>query len=90
MTEVDGWMTCVAGGMGLSDAMVRMLSAYCDHEPLAEETRSTHTRWGGQWHCPLDGSKMSATDSLLPMCLECGRILPSNVIYQLIEVHDHR
>jgi hypothetical protein len=33
---------------------------------------------------------MSAPDFLLPMCPTCERILSSSIVYQLIEVHQHR
>ena len=90
MTDVDGQMTCVAGGMDLSIMMRQMLIDYCIEDPLPQDRRSTAVRWGGRWHCALDGTAMSAPDFLLPMCPTCERILPNNIVYQLIEVHQHR
>lgn len=90
MTEVDGEVTCAAGGMDISVRMRSLLTEYCDRGPSPQDTRATRTKWGGGWHCALDGSLMSAHDFLLPMCPTCERILPSNTIFQLIEFHQHR
>ncbi len=80
MTEDGRSLTCVAGDMQLSPMMRSMLTDYCAAEPLPEADRTTPTRWGGRWHCALDGTAMSAQDYLLPMCPMCGRILPGHVI----------
>ncbi|MGE0308483.1 MAG: hypothetical protein AB7Q27_22310 [Acidimicrobiia bacterium] len=76
--------------MDLSIMMHRMLTEYCKDDPMPQDRRPTPTRWGGRWHCPLDGTLMSAPDYLLPMCPTCDRILPGDIVYQLIEVHQHR
>jgi hypothetical protein len=88
LTDVDGEMTCIAGDMGLSKWLFSALTDLCGDPPQVD--RSTRVRWGGGWHCPLDGSLMSSSDTELPTCPECQRVLPSRVVYQLIELHPHR
>jgi len=90
MIERDGELTCTSGNMGLSQVMRSMLTDYCVSEPLPQAARSTEVRWGGSWRCPLDGAAMSSSDTALPMCPECDRILASRILYQLIEIHPHR
>jgi ribosomal protein S14 len=90
MAVVDGHMTCTAGAMELSDTMLLMLSDYCEQEPLPQTTRPTGTRWGGHRRCALDGTETSSSEFLLPMCRSCDRILATRILYQLIEVHQHR
>lgn len=74
----------------LSPIMRRLLSDYCTDDPLPDAARPTPTRWGGRWYCALDGTAMSAPDHLLPMCPACDRILSNGVLYQLVEIHQHR
>jgi hypothetical protein len=89
MVNRRGELYCEAGNMDLSRFMERLLKDLCELDPPPDTDRSTRTDWGGRWHCPFDGTRMSATKYLLPMCPQCSRVLPSNLVYQLIEVHQH-
>jgi hypothetical protein len=86
MEQRDGEVTCLAGDMGLSIVMLEELSEIVAADPTLSEP--SPLRWGGKWHCPADGSLMREQDGRVG-CAECGRYLPSRVLYQLIEFHPH-
>ena len=56
-------------------------------QPPERSTPLTY-KVGGSWFCPADGRPMVEAAGRLA-CPHCDRDLPSLVIYQLIEFHDH-
>ena len=70
----------------LSEVASDRLRAFVASAPN-EHTKSDSTvNWGGTWFCPADGMRMSHEVDQLPACSSCTRILPSNLVYQLIEI----
>jgi hypothetical protein len=86
MEQVDGRLYCVPGGMDLAPAMQAQLEQIAASEPSVPDLSST--RWGGEWHCPADGSRM-AEEAGRVGCPTCGRYLPPAALYGLIEHHQH-
>lgn len=84
MTEVNGELSCVSGGMGLSVAARRQLTGIVEAEPAPSDP--LRFRVGGEWHCPADGVLMIESDSAVG-CPACGRALPWPVLCGLIELN---
>jgi hypothetical protein len=45
-------------------------------------------RWRVEWFCPADGEALVEAHGHVA-CTVCGRVLPSDLIHQLIEVNPH-
>lgn len=86
MDVVSGQVSCRSGDMDLSEAMTLALNELVALGPVM--TRRSNVLWGGEWHCPADGTRMSEIDGFVS-CTECARVLPGSVVYQLIELHAH-
>lgn len=71
----------------LSERAANELRAVATAPPLREPVPS-RMRWGGNWHCPADGSPTIEVDSVIT-CRTCDRSLPDRLVYQLIEFHHH-
>jgi hypothetical protein len=85
MVEADrGRLVCPVGGADFSPTMRIWLTDIVTDNPTLSE-RSTSRR-GGSWYCPADRTLMAESDGRVA-CPSCGRNLPGNVMYQLIEVH---
>ena len=87
METVDGYLTCVVGGMQLSPAMRTELVELVTSEP-GPPGRPATFRWGGTWHCPADGSAMVEAKGRLS-CPRCSRHVSTRILYQLVEFYSH-
>lgn len=81
----DG-LSCRQGGMELSRYLERELARWLAAD--AAEGPGVPAGWGGQWHCPGDGTRMRESDGCFA-CPECERRLPRRLGYMLIELHSH-
>jgi hypothetical protein len=77
---------CVAGAMELSRAVDEALRSIADGRPAAAPASSAFRQ--SRWYCPADGARMDEKDGQV-ICPSCGRHLPGQVRYQLIEFHVH-
>ncbi len=73
--------------MGLSQVMRTELEAIAQADPMTPD--ATEVRWGGRWHCPVDGTRMVEAKGRV-RCPVCQRFLPGRVLYELIELHPHK
>ena len=82
----DGWV-CRRGAMELSKYLGQLLEAWVAHEsPLGPGATAL---WGDSaWYCPADGSHMVDVAGSVG-CPTCERLLPSRVMYMLIEHQVH-
>jgi len=87
MAEGPLTSVCGYGVMELSQVAHRALRAVADSDPVAATESSV--RWGGEWYCPADGSRMHESRGQV-RCPACGRHLTGSILYQLIEFHTHR
>jgi hypothetical protein len=86
-TEVrDARLYCTATDMDFSEVVHNELLAFVSSPP-AQSDRS-EVRWGGNWHCPFDATRMQENHGRLT-CPACGRSLPPRLLYSLIEFHVH-
>jgi hypothetical protein len=79
-------VTCRQGKMGLSQVVWSELQAIAQSAPSTPD--AAEIRWGGRWHCPVDGTRMVEADGRVG-CPVCQRHLPGRVLYALIEFHPH-
>src|SRR5450432_3755230 len=87
MSESPGPAAYREGGMELAQAVYDALHTVLNGEPASVAASSV--RWGGEWHCPADGTPMQESQGQV-RCPACGRNLPGSILYQLIEFHIHR
>jgi hypothetical protein len=87
MAEGPLTSVCGYGVMELSQVAHTALRAVADSDPVAATESSV--RWGGEWYCPADGSRMHESRGQVH-CPACGRHLTGSILYQLIEFHTHR
>jgi hypothetical protein len=87
--EDDHWR-CVRGDMALSIKLERDLVEWCSAAPGSHgDVKELSFQIGGEWWCPLDGTRMEWSDDGYPICPNCGRILGWDLLYPLIELHPH-
>lgn len=88
MTNLEnGVLVCDRTGADVSlvaSEELRQVALSDPDEPAAPST----VRWGGRWHCPLDGSPMAETGGIVS-CSSCRRAIPGRLLYQLIEFNAH-
>lgn len=87
MEIVGGEVTCRRGQMGLSKVVQDELEEIVQSPPRRLEPRDF--RWGGRWHCPADGERMTEADGIV-QCQSCQRCLPGQTLYALVELHPHK
>lgn len=83
-------LVCPTADMDFSPRVAEALRDFCQAPPAPTAERATSTNWGGNWFCPNDGMRLESSHGLLPACQSCLRILPGDLLYQLIEFHVHR
>jgi uncharacterized Zn finger protein (UPF0148 family) len=86
LVTIHGNVSCEQGGMELSQVMATELLQIAVAEPAEPQASAIH--WGGEWHCPADGSRMFEIDGRVEFAV-CGRNLPPKVLHQMIELHVH-
>lgn len=88
LVNVNGELTCVRGGMGLSRDMERRLAeCYVARSRRPREARATF-QWGGTWHCPGCGVRAEEREGTV-RCPQCGLCM-NEFLFLLIERHPHR
>jgi hypothetical protein len=83
MSLRDGALTCVAGGMTLSEQLQAVLTErfpVAHAAPAGPATKQSE----GCWHCPGCGSRLSAEMS----CESCRQSIHDQ-LFTLIELHPH-
>ena len=66
--------------------MAAELERVATQEP--EPSKPSEVLGTGRWHCPADGSRMMRESGRVS-CPACGRYMPTSVLYQIVEVHQH-
>lgn len=74
--------------MGLSAKVQEALTEIFVEQKEPESNPAWTVRVGGSWFCPADATRMEAVDGYI-RCPSCGKELPRQVVYQLIELHPH-
>jgi hypothetical protein len=82
-------MACPVGDMVLSPPVQEQLWHIATAPAFEPLPATTIFRYGGRWHCPADGGRMTERAGYV-QCDGCGRCIPGVLIYQLIEGHSHK
>ena len=83
-----GALYCPAGDMPMSEVVEHRLTAIFVDRVEQPDYPPSERRMGGQWWCPGDGAQM-VEEAGHVTCPNCGRELPTEVVYQLIKLHPH-
>jgi hypothetical protein len=81
-------LICLRTGVDFSVNVSKELRAFVDSPPSETSFPVKQSRWGGNWWCPADGTRLSEHDGVVD-CARCTRLLPGRVLYQLIEFNWH-
>jgi len=79
-------LVCTASGADFSEVASRRLREVAE-DPPDERPKPSQVQMGGTWYCPADGAITQESDGLIA-CTRCERVLPTGLIYQLIEFHE--
>ncbi len=93
LVDIQGELTCVAGGMGLSKVMAsRLTDCYVSKSRRPSERDIAFPdiafRWGGEWYCPGCGVRAQEFARGRIVCPNCQSCM-SEFIYELVEFHPH-
>lgn len=87
LAVVRGTLTCVRGGMPLSNEMkADLIEVFIGKTGSTQRRLSSNT--SGEWYCPGCGVPMIAKNGSV-ICPDCGGLL-DDFVYPLIEFHPHR
>jgi uncharacterized Zn finger protein (UPF0148 family) len=88
LQDSDGHLTCVSGGMVLTEHMETLLGEAFGSPSGRTDSTPLNYRVGGTWFCPACGVSLAENDGILG-CPRCGRSL-NRFIYHLVERHPHK
>lgn len=87
MAQVNGELTCVRGGMGLSRRMEGALVACYGEKSRKPVGLRSPLRWGGDWFCPGCGVRAMEVGGMVN-CPVCGLCM-NEFLCGLVELHPH-